>query len=123
MADDVGRIMNGRGANSNTHAPTGTETIFPIPVTAIPAGRKATYARIVCADRPEKENPRRVRLTVDGDQIDFPGDVSTRTSGLATVKLHRNSTSNRLLLLSDRRSQVPVCVADPDHPSEQESVA
>ena len=89
MADEMGRLMNGRGANSNM--PTGTETIFPIPVTSNPAGRKATYACIVCADRPENENPPRVRLTVGGDQIDFPGNVSTKTSGLTTMKIHLNS--------------------------------
>ena len=86
-----------------TAMPTGTETIFPIPVTSIPAGRKATYARIVCADRPEKENPRRVRLTVGGDQIDFPGDVSTKTSGLTTVKIHLNSHFHTRSPIHDRR--------------------
>jgi hypothetical protein len=36
-------------------------------VTDVPPGRKATYLRLVVADRPGKENPRRVRFTVGGD--------------------------------------------------------
>jgi hypothetical protein len=57
----------------------------------MPAGCKATYLRVVVADRPQKENPRRVCFTVGGDLIDYPGDVSTKTAGLATAKIQFNS--------------------------------
>jgi Reverse transcriptase (RNA-dependent DNA polymerase) len=70
----------------------GTNTITFIPITKLPKGRKATYPRIVVADRPQKQQPRRVRVTVGGDQIHYPHDVSTKTSSLATVKLLLNST-------------------------------
>ena len=53
--------------------------------------RTATYARIVCADRLEKTNPRRVRITCGGDCIDFPGDVNTKTADLTTVEIRLNS--------------------------------
>jgi hypothetical protein len=33
-----------------------------------------------------------MRLTVDGDQIEYPGDKSTRTAGLTTAKMLFNST-------------------------------
>jgi hypothetical protein len=46
----------------------------------------------VVADRPQKAQPRRVRITVGGDQITYPHDVSTKTSGLTTVKILINST-------------------------------
>jgi Reverse transcriptase (RNA-dependent DNA polymerase) len=46
----------------------------------------------VVADRPNKANPIRVRVTVGGDRIDYPEEVSTKTSDLATVKLLLNST-------------------------------
>jgi Reverse transcriptase (RNA-dependent DNA polymerase) len=70
----------------------GTNTIQFIPITALPPNTKATYPRIVVADRPQKTQPRRVRVTVGGDQIHYPHDVSTKTSGLATVKILLNST-------------------------------
>jgi hypothetical protein len=69
----------------------GTETIFFIAHTAIPTGRKATYLRLVVTDRPQKAQPRRVRMTVGGDRIDYPGEVSTKTSSLSTAKILFNS--------------------------------
>jgi hypothetical protein len=41
------------------------------------------------ADKPNKENPRRVRFTAGGDQIQYPGKVST--SGMTTAKIFLNS--------------------------------
>jgi hypothetical protein len=85
--DEFGRLCRGHG----TEMKSGTETMFFIPVSAIPKGRKATYLRIVSAFRPEKPNPRRVRFTVGGDRIDYTGDVSTKTADLPTVKTLLNS--------------------------------
>jgi hypothetical protein len=68
----------------------GTNTLFFIPITAMPKqDRKATYIRIiVCADRPEKKDEtRRVRFTVGGDQVDYLGAVSNNTADLATAKI------------------------------------
>jgi hypothetical protein len=70
----------------------GTNTLRFITHSDVPSTRKPTYARIVVADRPQKSQPRRVRLTVGGDRIDYPGDVATKTSSLPTVKLLLNST-------------------------------
>jgi hypothetical protein len=90
-ADEIGRLCNGR-TNSNGKIIAGTNTIFFIPIAAMPKDRKATYVRIVCADRPEKkEEPRRVRFTVGGDQVDYPGAVSTKTADLTTAKILLNS--------------------------------
>ena len=50
-----------------------------------------TYARIVCNERPEKSDPNRCRITVGGDKINYPGDCSTPTAALLTVKLLLNS--------------------------------
>jgi hypothetical protein len=89
-ADEIGRLCNGRGPNNKMK--TGTNTLFFIPISAMPKGRKATYIRIVCADRPEKKDEtRRVRFTVGGDQVDYPGAVSTKTADLATAKILINS--------------------------------
>ena len=47
--------------------------------------------RLVVTDRPQKANPRRVRITVGGDRLDYPFDISTRTAGLSTAKILFNS--------------------------------
>jgi hypothetical protein len=39
---------------------------------------------------------RRTRLTVGGDQIEYPGDKSTRTAGLTTEKILINSVISTL---------------------------
>ena len=65
--------------------------MFFIPFSAIPKNKKATYLHIVAALRPKKSNPRRVRFTVGGNQIDYAGDVSTKTADLTTVKVFFNS--------------------------------
>ncbi|KAI2497591.1 Reverse transcriptase (RNA-dependent DNA polymerase) [Fragilaria crotonensis] len=78
--------------------------MYFIPVTAIPADRKATYLRVVVASRPEKVNPRRVRWTVGGDKVDYPFDVSTKTADLTTAKLLFNSvlsTPNAKFMATD----------------------
>jgi len=89
MCDEMGRLMTGRGPESSM--PTGTETMVAIAYEDIPKGRFATYPRIVVADRPEKENPRRVRLTLGGDKVDYPGKVSTHTADTTTCKIMFNS--------------------------------
>jgi len=84
-AEEIGRLAQGYGSVK------GTNTMFFIPVSQIPQGRKATYLRVVSAFRPEKSNPRRVRWTVGGDKVDYPFDVSTKTADLTTAKLLFNS--------------------------------
>jgi len=72
-------------------ATEGTDTIRFIKVGDIPEGRKATYLRICLTDRPQKEQTRRLRFTVGGDRVDYPGEVSTKTASLATAKMLFNS--------------------------------
>jgi hypothetical protein len=98
--DEFGRLCQGHGSDM----PSGTETMFFIPISAIPKGRKPTYLRIVAAFRPEKSNPRHVRFTVGGDRIDYLGDVSTKTADLPTVKTLLNSvisTPNACFMTGD----------------------
>jgi Reverse transcriptase (RNA-dependent DNA polymerase) len=69
-----------------------TKTIRFISIKDIPAaGIKATYLRIVCAYRPEKDDLYRVRWTIGGDRIIFTGEVSTKAADITTVKAHLNS--------------------------------
>jgi hypothetical protein len=65
--------------------------MFFIPIKNIPKGRHATYSQIVCADLRDKVDPRQVRFTVGGDQVDYPGIVTTKTADLTTAKILFNS--------------------------------
>ena len=52
---------------------------------------KVTYARIVVDSRPQKDDLNRVRITVGGNLIEYPGELTTRTADLTTTKLLWNS--------------------------------
>jgi hypothetical protein len=62
----------------------------------IPKGRKVTYGSFVVDIKDHKEEKERTRLTVGGDQIEYPGGKSTRTSGLTTSKILINSVISTL---------------------------
>jgi hypothetical protein len=68
-----------------------TNTIRFIQRSAIPKGRKVTYGSFVVDIKDHKEEKERTRLTLGGDQIEYPGDKSTRTAGLASAKILINS--------------------------------
>eukprot|EP00804_Cyclotella_cryptica_P007134 CCRYP_020036-RA/>CCRYP_020036-RA protein AED:0.40 eAED:0.41 QI:0/0/0/1/0/0/3/0/479 len=71
----------------------GTDTIVFIQRTHVPQDRwkDVTYGRIVANFRPEKDDPYRIRLTVGGNCINFPGDCGTPTADMITVKILLNS--------------------------------
>jgi hypothetical protein len=73
-----------------------TNTIIFIRRSNIPKGRKVTYGSFVVDIKDHKEDKERTRLTVGGDQIEYPGDKSTRTSGLTTAKILINSVISTL---------------------------
>lgn len=87
MANELGRLTKG----VLPHMPTGTETMRFIHPSEMPSDRTATYLRIVAAERPHKEETKRIRCTVGGDRIDYPGNVSTKTADMALVKILLNS--------------------------------
>ena len=87
LANEFGRLANGVG----TRLPTGSNTIFFIRRNQVPADRTVTYGRIVCTIRPQKEETHRTRLTVGGNLIDYPYDVSTPTADITTAKIMFNS--------------------------------
>ena len=71
----------------------GTNTLFFIKYEDIPMDRKkdVTYARICANYRPEKEDPNRIRITLGGNLVNYPGDVGTKTADLLTVKILLNN--------------------------------
>ena len=69
----------------------GTDTIELIFHKDKPKYIRETYVRSVCNIIPHKIENHRTRLTAGGNIIDYPGDVSTPTSDLTTMKIHVNS--------------------------------
>jgi hypothetical protein len=55
-----------------------------------------TYGSFVVAIKDHKKEKERTRLTVRGDQIEYPGDKTTRISGLTTAKILINSVISTL---------------------------
>jgi hypothetical protein len=73
-----------------------TNTIRFIRRSNIPKGRKVTYGSFVVDIKDHKEEKERTRLTVEGDQIEYPGDKSTRTAGLTRAKILINRVISTL---------------------------
>jgi hypothetical protein len=73
-----------------------TNTIRFIRRSNIPKGRKVTYGSFVVDIKDHKEEKERTRLAVGGDQLEYPGDKSTRTAGLTTAKILINSVISTL---------------------------
>ena len=72
----------------------GTNTfkiLCPDQVLLIPNDRVVTYANIIVDYRPQKEYPNRVRITVGGNLIIYPGELTTRTADITTSKILWNS--------------------------------
>eukprot|EP00804_Cyclotella_cryptica_P024119 CCRYP_007336-RA/>CCRYP_007336-RA protein AED:0.15 eAED:0.19 QI:0/0/0/1/0.33/0.25/4/0/962 len=76
----------------------GTDTIAFIQRSHVSQDRwkDVTYGRIVANFRPEKEDPYRIRLTVGGNRINYPGDCGTPTADMITVKILLNSVISTL---------------------------
>jgi Reverse transcriptase (RNA-dependent DNA polymerase) len=85
-ANEFGRLAQGVGGRID-----GTNTIRFIPSNELPQGRQATYPRFVCTERPQKTERNRTRLTLGGNLINYPGDVSVGTAELDTTKILLNS--------------------------------
>jgi hypothetical protein len=70
----------------------GTDVCFFIKLTNIPKDRNITYGKIVCDNKPHKQEKERFQLTVGGDRLDYSGGVATSTADITTFKILINST-------------------------------
>jgi hypothetical protein len=73
-----------------------TNTIRFIRRSNIPKGRKVIYGSFVVDIKDHKEERERTRLTVGGDQNEYPGGKSTQTADLTTAKILINSVISTL---------------------------
>jgi hypothetical protein len=77
----------------------GTNTIFFLShdkIRRIPKDRVVTYTRIVIDHRPQKDDPNCVRITVGGNLIDYPYELTTRTADMVSAKIMWNSVVSTL---------------------------
>jgi hypothetical protein len=51
-----------------------------------PKERTVTYKRLVCDIRPQKAEQHRVRITIGGDRINYPGETASKNADLTTSK-------------------------------------
>jgi hypothetical protein len=89
-----GKGFGGMCQGNNKINTKGTDAIFimdPKDVPSIPKNQPPTYAKVVIAYPPPKGNPYQVKITAGGTLINYPGELTTRTSDKTTTKLHWNS--------------------------------
>jgi hypothetical protein len=87
MVNEIGRLAQGIKREVK-----GTNTFRFIKREDASAGRNATYGSFVIDIKTHKEETERTRLTVGGDQIEYPGNKSTLTAGITTVNMLFNIT-------------------------------
>jgi hypothetical protein len=63
----------------------------PQDIPNIPKDRIVTYARVAVNHRPQKTDPKRIRITAGGNLINYPSKLMTWTADITTSKLHWNS--------------------------------
>ena len=83
LANYLGRLTQGVG----TRMPTGTNTVFFIPLSTVPARRTVTYSRIVASIRTHKTEKHRVRATVGGNRFNFTGYNTTNFASLTNGRI------------------------------------
>jgi hypothetical protein len=90
MSKELHRLAQGKPGITKA-----TNTIFFLShndICQIPKNRTVTYARVVINHRPQKEDPHCVPMTVGGNLINYPFELTTRTTDMVSSKLLWNST-------------------------------
>ena len=88
MCIELGQLAQGYGSTKIT------DTIHFMAldeIPNIPADRTVAYARIVVDYGAQKQDPNRVRITVGGNLINYPGKLTTRNAYLTTSMVMWNS--------------------------------
>jgi hypothetical protein len=84
---EFARLTNGRQSDNTP----GTNTIEWMHPKDLPSNKTPTYMRVCANYRPQKSDPYRVRCTVGGNLIKYPGPTYSPTADLTTFKLFLNS--------------------------------
>jgi hypothetical protein len=87
-----GKDFGGMAQGYNKTGQKGTNAMFVMThdknFHALVAKKFFTYANPVDNNRPQKDNPHRIRIMAGGDLITHNGDVSVCTADINTAKLH-----------------------------------
>ena len=91
LANEIRRLAQG------IREIVGTNTMFFVRKSDMPKSRwrDIMYVHMVVAYRLHNTKPHQSRLTVGGDSINHPYDVSTPTADLTTIKMRWNSTLSK----------------------------
>ena len=81
LSNEIGRLYQEIREVKDNGAMT-----FP-PHSSIPKHKKVAYANIICDHRSLKTEVNCVRLTIVGDVLDYPGDVSSSAASLMEPKM------------------------------------
>ena len=81
LSNEIIRMSQG------TREVKGNDAIHFVPRSSINKYKKVAYANMICDHRPLKTKVNRVRLTIGGDVLDYPGDKSSPASSLMEEKL------------------------------------
>ena len=87
LAQDVGNLVKG------------TNTIFFVHHSEVPAGKRVTYGRIAVFIRPNKAETHRVRITMGGYKLSYDAPTATQCASLITTKILLNSVVSTILAL------------------------
>ena len=93
LANEWGKLLLGvvKGKNRKVKSRVGdvNNTIKFIHKQQVPRNNKVSYPRFCCDIISQKEETHRVRMTVEGDRLDYAGNTA---ASLETTKIHANST-------------------------------
>ena len=98
FANETGRIFSGIGRNEDGQQRIkGTKKFFVIQFQDIPNTRinEVCYTSLLCQERPGKSDPNRKCITIFGTNVQYLGDVGTKTASLNLLKLVINSVISR----------------------------
>jgi hypothetical protein len=87
---DFGGMCQGDD-KTNTISTNAIFVMKPKNIPNIPKNQPPTYAKVVVAYHPQKDDPYQIRITAGGNLINYPGELTTRTADMTTAKLHWNS--------------------------------
>jgi hypothetical protein len=90
-ASKFGRLAQGVGGQIK-----GTDTIKFIWANELPDDRQPIYPRFVCMEQLHKEEKFCTQMTIGGNLIDYPGDVSIGTAEMETIKILLNGVVSTL---------------------------
>ena len=88
MCVELGKLAEGYEVTSGTNT---VQFMTHEDIKNISTDRTVTYPRIVVDYRAYKDDPNRVCITVGGNLINYPGELTTRTADLTTTKIMWNS--------------------------------